>query len=50
VPLWKLLAGNGVFVATTRFAKGHVQRDYYVFVGEKGYSPWYHPLGVTKCK
>jgi outer membrane protein assembly factor BamB len=124
VPLWKLLAGNGVFVATTRFTKGHysvigfdlndgrrlwsktfgssiealqvdgnqvlvvtgssarpelhvlslrdgkqqgdtqvlglsrmssstalyVQRDYYVFVGEKGYSPWYHPLGVTKRK
>jgi len=28
----------------------YVQRDYYVFVGEKGYSPWYHPLGVTKRK
>jgi outer membrane protein assembly factor BamB len=24
--------------------------DYYAFVGEKGYSPWYRPLAVTKRK
>jgi hypothetical protein len=28
----------------------YVRGDYYVFVGEKGYSPWYHPVVVTKRK
>ncbi|MGI8336290.1 PQQ-binding-like beta-propeller repeat protein [Actinomadura scrupuli] len=28
----------------------YVHGDHYVFVGEKGYSPWYHPVVVTKRK